>query len=147
MPDHESGLKLQVLLLADHANVRDGLLSVLSAGITRAALPSYPGNLPAYMAMLVMIPADQAELAHEAVIKFKYPDAAVEIARFDLGFRIGSGMAFPGESLLVPLVIPIGVVAFPRPGQVDAQVSLDAQPAGDLSFWLLPVGTPLRPAP
>ena len=46
--------------------------------------------------------------------------------------------AFPGEGINVPQVIDLVPIQFVRPGQVDVQVSIDEEPAGDLSFWLLP---------
>ena len=133
----DSGIRLQALLLADHANVREGLLNVLSAGITRANLGQYPGNLAAYLVLVVYLPADQVGLEHEAEIVIKYPETAREAGKIGITFR-PDGERNPGEGLYVPLIVPTLAIVFPEPGQVDIQVSLDRQPANDLTIWLIP---------
>lgn len=136
MPNDETGVRLQALLLADHANVREGLLSVLSAGITRVGLGTYPGHLPAYLVMVIYLPPDQVPLAHEGEVKLKYPETATEIATVKMGFQ-ATAETYPGEGLYLPLVMPIHNIPFEKTGQVDLQVSLNNQHAGELSFWLL----------
>ena len=86
MPDEDPGIRLQALLLADHANIRENLISVLSAGITRAELSTYPGQLPAFLVVVVYAPTDQIGLAHEVDIRFKYPATAATIAEMKLQF-------------------------------------------------------------
>jgi len=142
MPDEDPGIRLQALLLADHANIRENLISVLSAGITRAELSTYPGQFPAFLVVVVYAPADQIGLAHEVDIRFKYPATAATIAEMKLQFPLGNAsLLFPGEGQQIPFAIPIHAIPFSATGQVDVQVSLNGQHSGDLSFWLLPPGT------
>ncbi len=138
MPDDDPGLRLQALLLADHATVREGMLSVLSAGITRVTLPAYPGQLAAYLVVVVYIPPDRMEATHQCDVKFKYPELVEQIASLNLTFQV-QAERFAGEGLYTPFALPIHGIPWPHPGQVDVQVSLDKQHRGDLSFWLLPV--------
>jgi len=141
MPDQDPGIRLQALLLADHANIRENLISVLSAGITRAELSTYPGQFPAFLVMVVYAPADQAGIGHEIDIRFKYPATALTIAEMKVQFPVGNVQLFPGEGQQIPFVLPIHGIPFAETGQVDVQVSLNGQHSGDLSFWLLPPGT------
>jgi hypothetical protein len=141
VPDDDPGIRLQALLLADHANIRENLISVLSAGITRAELATYPGHFPAFLVMVVYAPADQLGIAHEVDIRFKYPATAMTFAEMKVQFPVADGKLFPGEGQQIPFAIPIHGIPFPETGQVDVQVSLNGQHSGDLTFWLLPPGS------
>ena len=141
MPDQDPGIRLQALLLADHANIRENLISVLSAGITRAELSTYPGQFPAFLVVVVYAPADQIGIGHEVDIRFKYPATAAMIAEMKVQFPVGNSQLFPGEGQQIPFVLPLHGIPFAATGQVDVQVSLNGQHSGDLSFWLLPPGT------
>ncbi len=134
--DVDSGLRLQALLLSDYANIREGLLNVLSAGITRVKMHTYPGTINVHLAMVVFLPPDQVGVEHHADISLKYPEKAVEISKVGVKFH-PNGDRFPGEGLYLPITIPLTNVVFPEPGQVDIQVSLDGNPASDLTFWLV----------
>lgn len=143
MPKIDEGFRLQAIMLCDHANVREGMLSVLSAGISRAGLQAYPGSLPAYLALLIYIPPDRVELAHECDVKLKYPDTASEIAAINIAFH-SQAKVFNGEGITIPLALPVHPIVFTRHGQVDVQVSVNNHHVGELSFWLLPPGTDPR---
>jgi len=72
-------------------------------------------------------------------VRLKYPDTAEVIANAQVSIQLNAvSGAFAGEGINVPQVIDIAAIQFPRPGQVDVQVSIGEQPVGDLSFWLLP---------
>ncbi|HEY7627252.1 MAG TPA: hypothetical protein VH761_09290, partial [Ilumatobacteraceae bacterium] len=78
-------------------------------------------------------------------VRLTYPDTVSVIANAELVVQLNAiGGAYPGEGINVPQVIDLSGIQFPRPGQVDVQVSIDDEPAGDLSFWLLTV-TPESP--
>ena len=86
--------------------------------------------------LVVYLPPDQVGLAHDADIVFKYPELAREAGKINFSFRPEADR-YPGEGLYLPLTLPIQAIPFPEPGQIDVQVSLDKQPANDLTFWLV----------
>jgi hypothetical protein len=145
MPDEDPGLRLQALLLADHANVREGLLSVLSAGLTRLGSGTFPMHFLTTLVLMVYVPPDRVADLHEIDVRFKYPAEAETIAEAKLQFQIAEAEAFPGEGRQVPLTLPMLPIPFPRIGQVDVQVSIAGQHAGELSFWIVPQTTLLGP--
>ena len=152
-------LALTTVLLCDHAQVREGLLFVHSGGVSRVVPAAYPASIRVHLAMVVHVPATEVADSHTIDLRFKYPDTAELIANAQVALRMNDVQgAFPGEGINVPQVIDLSMIPFPRPGQVDVQVSV--MPAGaaddehghgveevapvvvDLSFWLLPLQLP-----
>jgi hypothetical protein len=131
--------RLTTLLLCDFAQVREGLLFVSSGGISRVVQSTYPANPRLHLAMVVHLPADSLGESHQVHVRLKYPDTAEVIANAEVAIQINAvSGAYPGEGINVPQVIDLAPIQFTRPGQVDVQVSIDDEPGGDLSFWLLP---------
>ena len=130
--------RITTLLLSDFAQVRERLLFVSSGGISRVVQSSYPAQPRIYLAMMVHLPADSLGATHQVQIKLKYPDQAATIAQIDIAINLDTVPgANPGEGINVPQVIDLSPIAFPHAGQVDVQVSIDDEPAGDLTFWML----------
>lgn len=135
-PTQPTGLELTVLSLCDYANVREGLLNIVSGGITRVAVHNgFPSPIDAHLAMSVYVQPHVVGVAHTGRVILRYPDTATEIARIDFEFNVDAERN-PGEGLNLPFALPLRGIAFPGPGQVDVSVSLDGSPAGLLSFWL-----------
>ena len=88
--------------------------------------------------MMVHLPAGSLGVTHQVQIKLKYPDQAATIAQIDITINVDSVPgANPGEGINVPQVIDLSPITFPHPGQVDVQVSINDEPDGDLTFWML----------
>ena len=148
-------LALTTVLLCDHAQVREGLLFVHSGGVSRVVPSTYPATIRVHLAMVVHVPASEVADTHTIELRFKYPDSAELIATAQIALQLHAIKgAYPGEGINVPQVIDLSMIPFPRPGQVDVQISISPS-AGepeelalavdpvvvDLSFWLLPPPT------
>ena len=149
-------LALTTVLLCDHAQVREGLLFVHSGGVSRVIPSTYPASIRVHLAMVVHVPASDVTASHTIDLRFKYPDSAEVIATAQIALQLHEIQgAYPGEGINVPQVIDLSMIPFPRPGQVDVQVSIVPSANGDaldelgveppsdsevvdLSFWLLP---------
>jgi hypothetical protein len=139
MNDSPMSPRLTTLLLCDFAQVREGLLFVSSGGVSRVVQNSYPANPRLHLAMVVHLPAASLGTSLQVHVRLKYPDTAEVIANAEVGIQLNAvSGAYPGEGINVPQVIDLAPIQFSRPGQVDVQVSVGDEPAGDLSFWLLP---------
>jgi hypothetical protein len=79
--------------------------------------------------------------AHNGRVIIRYPDTAEEIARIDFEFNVDAERN-PGEGLYFPFALPLRGIGFPHPGQIDISVSLNNQPAGLVSFWLIDQSAP-----
>jgi hypothetical protein len=131
--------RLTTLLLCDFAQVREGLLFTSSGGISRVVQTTYPANPRLHLAMVVHLPAATLGESHQVHVRLKYPDTAEVIANAEVAILLNAvAGTYPGEGINVPQVIDLAPIKFVRPGQVDVQVSIDDEPSGDLSFWLLP---------
>jgi len=130
--------RLTTLLLSDFAQVRERLLFVSSGGISRVVQTSYPAQPRIFLALVVHLPAGSLGRPHQVRIKLKYPDQAALIAQVDVTMNLDEVLgAHPGEGINMPQVIDLSPVVFEHPGQVDVQVSIDDEPAGDLTFWMM----------
>ena len=128
--------RLNSLILCDFAQVREGLLFIQSGGLTRLLAPAFPAKFPFRLACRVELPAHETANAHTMVIKVKSVETASVLATVNVALHEPAkleGLA-PGESRLVPVVVPLDSVAFPAPGEYDVHVDVDEQLAGDLSF-------------
>lgn len=128
--------ELKSLILCDFAQIREGLLFVQSGGLTRLAAPTFPANFACHVATLVWLPPDEAGTAHEIVMKVKSAATATVMATVKVALHETAtppGL-LPGEGRQVPLVVPLGAVSFPAPGEYDLQVDVDDDFAGDISF-------------
>jgi hypothetical protein len=131
------------MVLCDFAQVREGLLFVSSGGVSRVVSTSYPARLHLYLALVVHLPPSEMTEAHRMRVRFKYPDSATQIAHVDVAMQLNEPAAvFPGEGINMPSAIDLANILFPRPGQIDVQIDIDDQLAGDLSFWLLESARP-----
>ena len=130
--------RLTTLLLSDFAQVRERLLFVSSGGISRVVQTAYPAQPRIFLALVVHLPAGSLSGPHQVRIKLKYPEQAALIAQVDVTINLDEVHgAHPGEGINMPQVIDLSPVVFARPGQVDVQVSIDDEPAGDLTFWMM----------
>jgi hypothetical protein len=109
-----------------------------------------------HLALVVHVPASEVTDEHTVDLRFKYPDSAELIATAQIALRLNEIQgAYPGEGINVPQVVDLSLIPFPRPGQVDVQVTVNPTGATDaldglgtasdddpsvvdLSFWLLP---------
>jgi hypothetical protein len=131
-----SGLDLTTLTLCDYANVREGMINIVSGGITRIAVHTgFPSTVEAHIAMSVYVHPHRVGEAHAGRVIIRYPDLASEVARVDFEFNVNADRN-PGEGLFFPFALPLRGITFPHEGQVDISVSLNEQPAGLVSFWL-----------
>ena len=133
-----AGPRITTLTLCDYAQVRESLLFVASGGVSRVVIAPFPAHIRLYLALVMHVPAGLVDQAHRITARIKYPDLAELIANIDVAVQLDHVRgSFPGEGVNVPHALDMSSIPFPRPGQVDVQVSINDQPAGDLSFWLL----------
>jgi hypothetical protein len=113
------------------------MLNIVSSGITRIALHSgFPSEVDSYIAMSVYVQPHRVGTAHHGRVIIRFPDTAEEVARIDFEFNVDADR-HPGEGLFFPFALPLRGIGFPHAGQVDISVSLNDQPAGLVSFWLI----------
>ena len=130
---------LESVFLADFAQVRQNLLNVVGAGITRVLPLAYPTQLTAYVGGMVYIPPDELERVVELRIRLMYVESVTDVLRVVYGMQFdGEIVANPGEGLHLPFAHPLLGAVFAEAGQIDLSVAVNDQPGHTYSFWLLP---------
>lgn len=122
------------VFLCDFASVREGLLHVLGAGITRLGRPQYPAPMGISLAGILRLRPSEAEEMHRLRIVVRDEDGK-KVAELGGEFGIAPGQGLkPGEMLAMPIVLPLQGVAIPRPGTYGVDVLLDSLNVRSLSF-------------
>ena len=126
-------MRTTAVLFADAASVREGLLNVLGAGITRLARDPLPGRLDAVLALMLQSddPEDlQADHNLEVTITETTADGPNVIAKAVMQLSTHPSGA-PGDTTdllpTLPLVVPLQNVSIPRTGIYRITTSLDGQ--------------------
>jgi hypothetical protein len=125
------------MLLADHASVRDGLLTVVSAGVTRVRVPAFPAHPPLSVALQFYIPPSAFDVMHTGKLTIKYADGGQPIATAEMALQaMQAPQMKAGEPMYVPAAIPLVFVEFDRPGAIDINVAINKSLVGSLTFWI-----------
>ena len=126
-------------LLCDFAQVREGLLFVMSGGITRLAVPGPDAPVQCYLGGQLEVPADEQGLTHSIDMKVTAVGSAVDVWRATMTITTpqSSDQLFPGESTLVPFAVLLGPFLTPQPGPHDLKVSVDGSETALSTFYVL----------
>jgi hypothetical protein len=130
-------MKTRAFLFADSASVREGLLNVLGAGITRLVRDPLPSRLDAVLA--IMLQADdlddlQATHSLEVFVTESSPDGPVVVAKAVLDLVGRAGPTAAESAFPVPVVVPIQAVPIPRTGSYQITAKIDGQQIGTQYF-------------
>jgi hypothetical protein len=122
-------------LLCDHAQVREGLLFVLSGGITRLRRPAYPAQLGVGLALVLEFDRIEDEHSHEFAVVVVGEDGE-EVGRVAADIQVGEPEgSYVGENVQVPLAIDMHGALLPKPGPYQLHVYLDGAHRRTLQFW------------
>src|SRR5260221_9975203 len=115
-------------LLRDDAQVRDGLLFVLSAGITRLHRESFPAASGVCFALVVEFEQAEAGRSHDLAVVMVDEDGR-EVVRFEAGVQVRVPESLkPGESLLLPLALYMRGAVLRRTGAYELGVYIGGDP-------------------
>jgi hypothetical protein len=127
--------------LCDAATVREGLLHILGAGITRINRPVYPAPLGAAVAMMLLLDHTESDRDHTLDVRIHGSEGA-EVAKVEGGFR---GDRAPDvesdEAIAVPVVLGLHGIELPAPGSYRIEIAVDGQRMSTLTFVAVPVET------
>jgi len=127
-------------LVCDHAQVREGLLFVLSGGISRVLRETYPAALGTCLALVLEFERREAERTHDLLVLVVGEDGE-DIARVQAEVRVDHpGQAKPGENVHVPIAVDMRGVPLAKAGAYELRVYVDDEHRRTLQLWaeLLP---------
>lgn len=132
----------QVMTLSDAATVREGLLNVLGAGISRVGRKTYPAQLRAMVASLIGIegPVPEGGLS----IFFRITDGATgeQIAE-DMPLGVAKeDVADSGENspASLPVILDLTEMPLPGPGLFHIGLWVNQEKLASVSFLALETG-------
>lgn len=125
-------------LLCDSATVREGLLNVLGAGVTRLWRPELPAPLAVTLAVIAEMAEEDLPVPHEVEVTISNTGGLIGQAMG--GFQAGAPAANveAGERFLVPIALDLRNAGTNAYGRHEMRVSIDAGAAErTLLFWVL----------
>jgi hypothetical protein len=135
----EAAIEVTTALLCDHAQVREGLLFVLSGGVSRVMRDSFPAVMGTCLALVLELDGNEAEQPHHLEIVVVGEDGE-EVARVAADVQVGStAAAKPAESLHIPFAVDLRNVALARAGAYETRVYVDGELRRTLQFWAEPI--------
>ena len=122
-------------MLCDHAQVRDGLLFVLSGGITRVMRDSFPAAMGTCLALMLEFDSTETDRPHQLEILVLGEDGE-EVARMEAEVQIdGASQARLAENLQLPIAVDLRAAGLAKAGAYELHVYVDAQHRRTLQFW------------
>ena len=127
-------MRIATAILCDSAEVREGLLFVLSGGVNRVFRQTLPAPLSCCLAVLVEVDAAQLAVPHELRADLLGPQGQ-NLAQVRGGFQVGpSPITDPGEGMLVPVALDLRNVGIQDFGWHRFVLSLDDEAAPEIRF-------------
>ncbi|MGH9070974.1 MAG: DUF6941 family protein [Acidimicrobiales bacterium] len=136
----EAAPRIHTALLCDSATIREGLLHVLGAGISRIWRPRLPAPLGLTLALLVEVAPSGLTQPHQFSVNITGPEdqpIATVMGAFGLPPNLRRPRTEPGERPLIPAVVDLRGAAVAHHGRHTMSVSVDVIASVDLLFWVL----------
>jgi hypothetical protein len=123
-------------LLADFAQVREGLLFVSSGGITRCYRDQLPAPLGVFLATVLELDRIEAERVHELQVVVVDEDGQ-QLADISGEVQLGQTQMMINENLNVPIVFDLRNVPIERYGSVEVRLYVAREHRRTLPIWVL----------
>jgi hypothetical protein len=123
-------------LLADFAQVREGLLFVSSGGITRCYRDQLPAPLGVFLATVLELDRIEAERVHQLQVVVVDEDGQ-QLADISGEVQLGQTQMMINENLNVPIVFDLRNVPIERYGSVEVRLYVAREHRRTLPIWVL----------
>jgi hypothetical protein len=121
-------MRIECAVLCDAASVRDDLLHLLGAGVTRLTVPGFPAALTITFALRVVLQARELLSQHHVRLGLT-TDQGDSIALIAATFDVQDAERREEEAALAA-AIPLGPLQVERPGRYLIEASLDNRTLG-----------------
>ncbi|MCY4163165.1 MAG: hypothetical protein OXE93_02960 [bacterium] len=127
-------MDIRVATLCDFAQVREGLLFVSSAGITRVYRESFPAPIGVMLALVLEMSPVEAGISNKIKVRVEDADGLklVEILG-EMQVKLGSGHD-PGEMVHVPFVADFRNMKLPNPGRYQVAICPEVEEANPVAL-------------
>ena len=118
-------MKVSLAVVCDYAEVRENLLTLVSAGITRLRREALPAQLAVFVAVQLEVPASERPFPHEVTARVIGPSGA-DLATISGGFQVASTSDFePDESGVVSLPFDLRMISATEYGWHSIEITID----------------------
>jgi hypothetical protein len=118
--------QIRVATLCDHVEVREGLLTIVSAGVTRLWRDQLPSPLAVALALQVEFSPQERRFPHEVAVNVRGPSGA-EVVEFRAALQMADRGDFdPDEGALANLPIDIRPAMLQEYGWHEIAISVDS---------------------
>jgi hypothetical protein len=123
-------------MLADFAQVREGLLFVASGGVTRCYRDQLPAPLGVYLATVLELDRMEAEQIHQLQVVVVDEDGQ-ELAEIAGEIQLGATQLMINENLNVPITFDLRNVPVEKFGSVEIRLYVANEHRRTLPIWVL----------
>jgi hypothetical protein len=121
-------------VLCDYAEVREGLMTIVSAGITRLWRAELPAPMAVFLALQVELEADERPYPHELEVTITGPSGK-DTGKVTGGFQVGPGGDFEAdECAIVNVPLDLRMANVEELGWYALAISIDGGEAYTLKF-------------
>jgi len=118
-------MKVSLAVVCDYAEVRENLLTLVSAGITRLRRDSLPAPLAVFVALQLEVTAAERPFPHEVAVRVTGP-SGIELATIGGGFQVGPTSDFEAdESGVVSLPFDLRMATAAEYGWHSVEITID----------------------
>jgi hypothetical protein len=129
-------MEITTAMLADFAQVREGLLFVSSGGITRCYRDDLPAPLGVFLAVVLALDKVEAERTHDVEVRVVDEDGG-QLAEIAGQIQLGEPQLLLNESLNLPITFDLRNVPVERFGNVEARLYVGGELRTSLGLWVL----------
>jgi hypothetical protein len=118
-------MQVRSMLLCDFAQVREGLTTIVSGGVTRVRPPVYPATFGLHVAIVLELSPDDFGQPHECRVSISSAESSVKLVEVQTNFvQQPHAAAQPGEPMVIPLAMNFASLPIAEPGQYDVKVAV-----------------------
>jgi hypothetical protein len=129
-------MEITTAMLADFAQVREGLLFVSSGGVTRCYREELPAPLGVVLAVVLQLDRVEAERTHDVEVRVVDEDGG-ELAEISGQIQLGEPQLLLNESLNLPITFDLRNVPVERYGNVESRLYVAGELRTALGLWVL----------
>jgi hypothetical protein len=140
-------MKVALAVVCDYAEVRENLLTLVAAGITRLRRDTLPAPLSVFVALQLELTAGERPFPHEVSVRVMGP-AGNELATIAGGFQVASSADFEAdESGVVSLPFDLRMVTAVEFGWYTVEITIDGSNKQSLRLKVTRPPTAAAPGP
>lgn len=134
-------MRISSALLCGYAEIREGLLFIMSGGIARLNALGLPCPFIVFLAAMMEIQPDEFDIVHEVRVSVVNAGDAREVGSATGAIKPPVPLGIhPGEPMVTPLVVPLSPIILHSLGPHDVRISVDGEPAGHLTCYVDVIG-------